>query len=1551
MDSLNLIFDRVINPLSRKILLQHKSLLRGALLQSMKRPVNIDSISESISKLFANDHISVIEALEDILIRFEEYQISRNGKHKMTFIWKIPNIEDICNLYLAAIRAIAPINIEMSYKLLGRISRYKLDERMLRSMVTFSNRHSRFEESLDFLGMMEQTDWVKNTKTVVFSKTSRVRKPIIMTEQQKWISEHDAILLSDTPYGLHFSMGGEIFEKYKWMQLAGRLIGNDVASHGVALVHFTFLNEDGNKISSNDKHLIDGVTHKLEGLGYSSAVGWYSYLKAGEDGFFLIEFQLPLGTARIILNFRTWKVESEISLDGGLFLTKSLRMLSGDEMPIFIEILHNRFEGIQWEKRVNREVFRILKDINPQVAIKYGIHYNDPSDIAYQKIILKRLEDVKGKGSVKKHLNRLIAQSKLQNCNNQIYKTWMLKLRYKEEIMDILMNLENAKPKLEKIRIENNKSPMISDYILDELIYSGKINFHDEMLQYCIKLAKETSLQGLYAEKTALNESQAYIWQGNITGAIEVLRPFQNFTRVKKKFDRYENMNQILINGFPHYLSTKNLNGDSLKNDTRNVFYLLHNSLPTHSGGYACRSHGIIKNMDTNHWNIIPYSRLGYPWDSKGFRNLPIVKTESFDGIQYNRIYIGLQGHGSMKITDYVSEYANAIVSRAKRGKPIIIQAASNHVNGLAAVMAARILGIKCIYEVRGLWEITRLSRQPKWAGSEQALLIEYLETEAAIRSDIVITLNQAMKQKLITRGVDEQNIHIVPNGVDSNRFKPLQRVSEIEVELELDDKVVIGYVGSIVDYEGLDLLMEAVVELSKLTINAFHVLIVGDGAHLEHIKGLVENLEIEDLVTFTGRVNHEKVESYYSVIDILVFPRKGSEVTEMVPPLKPLEGMSMEKCVLVSDVSALAEMIEDGQTGVIFKKDDEQSLIYALKKCISDVEFRIGLGKSAREWIIQNRDWKEITKSLQSVYDYALQKPSKSKSIRLKNLRLISVDAKNRFTQYKNDGFCPRKELPPWDMSADELDFESDPFNDRNWCFQLNSLRPIDPALILGGYSKDEHFQYALELMIKWIDCDNRYNDISGMRWSDMATGIRALRLAFIIQNTQEHRYPKEIIEKLKDSAIKHIEVMMREVFVKDTNHGLFVVHGLMALCITCPKFSAELKAREWANNRMQELLDSQFDEEGVHVENSPEYHFFIRDVVMGIINTGWYILEGMASKMDKIKQVSCWMIWPNNYIVPVGDSSASKSFKRDWLNEVRKSNVGDLCNENFKIQGKDYLFKNFIKSGYVIVRSPFSTPEESASMLFCLSAFQAVGHRQSDDLSFQLFENGGEIFVDPGKYTYNKESVGRIMVKSARAHNTLEIDGMNYDMDEFAKYDSALIRNTVYEWGTALHFSRYWDKFSTKHQRFLLYYPKEFLIVIDVIKSNKIREFRQWFHISEKFQKYEIGDDNSHIFTGKERKLRVQFLSSPNHNHEVSIYKGKEKPMIGWRSKGYQKLVPIYSFNQLIEADKCAIATGFSLTGGVIDLEFGFEKEILKIDGMINEINIHFDELVDFS
>ena len=226
------VFDRAINPLARKLLVQHDSLLRGALLQSMKRPVNIDSIGELISVLFANSPIHLIAALENILIQFEGGGFSRTGKNKILAMWRMPNIEDICNLYLAAIRTIAPTDIEISYHLLKRILRCKVDERMLRSVVTFSNRRSKFEESLDFLGMMEQTDWVNNTKTVVFSKTSRLRKSITMTNQQKWISEHDAIRLSDTPYGLHFSMGGEITEKYKWMQLSGKLVGKNILSRG-----------------------------------------------------------------------------------------------------------------------------------------------------------------------------------------------------------------------------------------------------------------------------------------------------------------------------------------------------------------------------------------------------------------------------------------------------------------------------------------------------------------------------------------------------------------------------------------------------------------------------------------------------------------------------------------------------------------------------------------------------------------------------------------------------------------------------------------------------------------------------------------------------------------------------------------------------------------------------------------------------------------------------------------------------------------------------------------------------------------------------------------------------------------------------------------------------------------------------------------------------------------------------------------------------------------------------------------------------------------------
>ena len=184
------------------------------------------------------------------------------------------------------------------------------------------------------------------------------------------------------------------------------------------------------------------------------------------------------------------------------------------------------------------------------------------------------------------------------------------------------------------------------------------------------------------------------------------------------------------------------------------------------------------------------------------------------------------------------------------------------------------------------------------------------------------------------------------------------------------EDAVVIGYIGSLVSYEGLDLLISSLPLVQESTDAKFKLLIVGDGAYMEKLQDLTNNLGLTELVLFTGRVPHEEVERYYSIVDIAPFPRLPQPVTEMVSPLKPFEAMAMEKAVISSNVAALEEIIEDKVTGILFNKGDIQHLATSLVELIENKELRSNLGNEARVWVEKQRDWSKISETLNGVYN-----------------------------------------------------------------------------------------------------------------------------------------------------------------------------------------------------------------------------------------------------------------------------------------------------------------------------------------------------------------------------------------------------------------------------------------------------------------------------------------------------------------------------------------------------------------------------------------------------
>lgn len=408
----------------------------------------------------------------------------------------------------------------------------------------------------------------------------------------------------------------------------------------------------------------------------------------------------------------------------------------------------------------------------------------------------------------------------------------------------------------------------------------------------------------------------------------------------------------------------------SLAPEPGRVLYILHNTLPYSSGGYATRGHGMAKAFDQAGVDIICISRPGFPHDIPGDHTGKQTSSQDvIDGIVYSRLAKPFRS--DLSAVKYMERSAKVIGQAIRQYRPSCVISASNHQTALPACIAARQHGVPFVYEVRGFWEITRISREPEFANGLGYAMQVYYETAVAKAADHVLTLTGPMKEELIRRGVNEESITLAPNSCDPLQFVPRPRDSELAALLGIPaDVPVIGYIGSFVQYEGLEHLVEAAVKLRDRGLD-FRLLLVGNenasgserGPITEEILRISKGAGLDDLLLMPGRVPHDQVEAYYSLIDIAPFPRKPQPVTEMVSPMKPLEAFAMEKAVVVSSVKALEEMVQHNRTGLVFRKGDVGDLADTLAQLIEDGALRERLGKAGRAWVEQERTWQRTAK------------------------------------------------------------------------------------------------------------------------------------------------------------------------------------------------------------------------------------------------------------------------------------------------------------------------------------------------------------------------------------------------------------------------------------------------------------------------------------------------------------------------------------------------------------------------------------------------------------
>jgi glycosyltransferase involved in cell wall biosynthesis len=466
---------------------------------------------------------------------------------------------------------------------------------------------------------------------------------------------------------------------------------------------------------------------------------------------------------------------------------------------------------------------------------------------------------------------------------------------------------------------------------------------------------------------------------GNFSRPIELLKLMPKSSWRKEQEQRFTTASNILENG----LELTKRKSESIESKGKRVIYHASQSMPHTSSGYAIRTHGLTSSLNSKGYDVDVYLRNGYPLDRTDFKGDIVKATEQIENVSY---YFSHQNPQDTSLINYQEIYnfnslkkyeemaISRLISLGKETKPLAIHSASNFVVGLAGAKAAKALGIPSIYEIRGFWHLTQSTKREGYDSSDHYRLSERFEIETAKESDHVFTITQALKDILVENGVDEDKISVLPNAVDSSKFNMAPKDKKLESELGFEGKVVIGYIGSFVEYEGLDLLLEACSILKEKHGDIFRLLLVGDGDTMQLLRRTARFLQLEDQVAFTGRIPHDDVQRYYSLIDIAPLPRKGLRVCELVSPLKPFEAMGAGKVLITSSVQALAEIVQDGVTGMVFEKDNSEDLAAKLETAILDEELRKNIGENANKWVIENHSWDVISQRVTSLYDKILE-------------------------------------------------------------------------------------------------------------------------------------------------------------------------------------------------------------------------------------------------------------------------------------------------------------------------------------------------------------------------------------------------------------------------------------------------------------------------------------------------------------------------------------------------------------------------------------------------
>ena len=277
---------------------------------------------------------------------------------------------------------------------------------------------------------------------------------------------------------------------------------------------------------------------------------------------------------------------------------------------------------------------------------------------------------------------------------------------------------------------------------------------------------------------------------------------------------------------------------------------------------------------------------------------------------------------------------------------------------GVGAVIAARLLGKKCILkadssgEMSGKFFTDGLSKFKLNLDSRPFRLLLQIRNSILRRSDGFVAISSEIAGELVGCGVAPAKAIQIPNSVDTELFHPVSEDAKVALRHKLDlplDRTIITYTGRLVSYKGLPLLLRVWRQLSKQYDDVL-LLLVGEGGLDIHnceneLRGYVDAHGLQDSVEFTGAV--QDVHVYLQASDIFVFPTESEAFG-----ISLIEAMACGLPVVASKVGGIKDILVDEQYGTVIEPGNFNQILSALIQLVSLPEKRGELGNAARRTV-----------------------------------------------------------------------------------------------------------------------------------------------------------------------------------------------------------------------------------------------------------------------------------------------------------------------------------------------------------------------------------------------------------------------------------------------------------------------------------------------------------------------------------------------------------------------------------------------------------------------